>query len=62
VHSTASVLLNDDELGLHHDCGASLEKVAPHELVSQYCHNDTSEDNANAHVNDKPWSAKPWSP
>ncbi len=50
MHITASVFINDDESGLHQDCDAWLEKVAPHEPVSQYRHNDTGEDNADAHV------------
>ena len=49
-HITASVFINDDESGLHHDYDAWLEKVAPHEPVSQYRHNDTGEDNADAHI------------
>ncbi len=50
LHITASVFINDDESGLHHDYDAWLEKVAPHEPVSQYRHNDTGEDNADAHT------------
>jgi secondary thiamine-phosphate synthase enzyme len=50
MHITASVFINDDESGLHHDYEAWLEKVAPHEPVSQYLHNDTGEDNADAHI------------
>ncbi len=50
MHITASVFINDDEAGLHHDYDAWLEKVAPHEPVSQYRHNDTGEDNADAHI------------
>ncbi len=50
MHITASVFINDDESGLHHDYDAWLEKVAPHEPVSQYRHNDTGEDNADAHI------------
>ena len=50
MHITASVFINDDESGLHHDYGAWLEKMAPHEPVSQYRHNDTGEDNADAHI------------
>ena len=49
MHITASVFINDDESGLHHDYDAWLETVAPHEPVSQYRHNDTREDNADAH-------------
>ncbi len=50
MHITASVFINDDESGLHHDYDAWLEKIAPHEPVSQYRHNDTGEDNADAHI------------
>ena len=50
MHITASVFINDDESGLHRDYDAWLEKVAPHEPVAQYHHNDTGEDNADAHI------------
>src|SRR5512139_2529720 len=50
MHITASVFINDDESGLHHDYDAWLEKLAPHEPVSQYWHNRTGEDNADAHL------------
>lgn len=50
MHITASVFINDDESGLHRDYDAWLEKVAPHEPVRQYRHNDTGEDNADAHI------------
>jgi thiamine phosphate synthase YjbQ (UPF0047 family) len=36
MHITASVFINDDESGLHHDYDAWLEKLAPHEPVEQY--------------------------
>ena len=49
MHITASVFINDDESGLHHDYEAWLEKLAPHEPVSQYRHNGY-EDNADAHM------------
>jgi secondary thiamine-phosphate synthase enzyme len=49
VHITASVFINDDESGLHHDYEVWLEKLAPHEPVSQYRHN-VGEDNADAHL------------
>jgi thiamine phosphate synthase YjbQ (UPF0047 family) len=39
MHITASVFINDDESGLHHDYDVWLEKLAPHEPVSQYRHN-----------------------
>jgi len=50
MHITASVFINDDESGLHHDLDVWLEKLAPHEPVSQYKHNRTGEDNADAHL------------
>lgn len=50
MHITASVFINDDESGLHHDYDAWLEKLAPHEPTRQYRHNDTGEDNADAHL------------
>ena len=49
MHITASVFINDDESGLHHDFDVWLEKLAPHEPVSHYRHND-GEDNADAHL------------
>jgi secondary thiamine-phosphate synthase enzyme len=50
MHITASVFINDDESGLHQDYDRWLEKLAPHEPVRQYRHNDTGEDNADAHL------------
>lgn len=50
MHITASVYINDDEGGLLHDYDVWLEKLAPHAPVSQYRHNDTGEDNADAHL------------
>src|SRR6185312_733613 len=50
MHITASVFINDDEPGLHHDYDRWLEKLAPHEPVSSYEHNRTGEDNADAHM------------
>ncbi|MBI5664987.1 MAG: YjbQ family protein [Nitrospirae bacterium] len=50
MHITASVFINDDESGLHHDYETWLEKLAPHEPVSQYRHNATGEDNGDAHL------------
>jgi secondary thiamine-phosphate synthase enzyme len=50
MHITASVFINDDESGLHHDYEKWLENLAPHEPVSQYRHNETGEDNADAHL------------
>ena len=49
MHITASVFINDDESGLHHDYDRWLEKLAPHEPVAQYRHN-VGEDNADAHM------------
>jgi secondary thiamine-phosphate synthase enzyme len=50
MHITASVFINDDEHGLHQDYDKWLEKLAPHEPVESYRHNDTGEDNADAHM------------
>lgn len=50
MHITASVFINDDESGLHRDFEKWLESLAPHEPVSQYLHNRTGEDNADAHL------------
>ncbi len=49
MHITASVFINDDEPGLHHDYEVWLEKLAPHAPVEQYRHNGF-EDNADAHL------------
>ncbi len=49
MHITASVFINDNESGLHQDFALWLEKLAPHEPVSQYRHN-VGEDNADAHL------------
>jgi secondary thiamine-phosphate synthase enzyme len=50
MHITASVFINDDESGLHQDYDRWLEKLAPHEPTTQYLHNRTGEDNADAHM------------
>ena len=50
MHISASVYINDDEPGLFQDYDLWLEKLAPHAPVSQYKHNDTGEDNADAHL------------
>ena len=50
MHITASVFINDDESGLHLDYEEFLEKLAPHEPVSNYKHNLTGEDNGDAHI------------
>jgi secondary thiamine-phosphate synthase enzyme len=49
MHITASVFINDDESGLHHDFEVWLEKLAPEKPYSQYQHNGF-EDNADAHL------------
>ena len=50
MHITASVFINDDERGLHADYEKWLEGLAPHAPISQYQHNRTGEDNADAHL------------
>jgi secondary thiamine-phosphate synthase enzyme len=50
MHITASVFINDNERGLHADYEKWLEELAPHTPISQYRHNDTGEDNADAHL------------
>ena len=50
MHITASVFINDNESGLHQDYEKWLEELAPHGPVSQYEHNKTGEDNADAHL------------
>jgi len=50
MHITASVYINDDEPGLVQDFDDWLEGLAPHEPISQYRHNRTGEDNADAHL------------
>jgi secondary thiamine-phosphate synthase enzyme len=50
MHITASVFINDNENGLHTDYEGWLEKLAPHEPIDQYRHNETGEDNADAHL------------
>jgi secondary thiamine-phosphate synthase enzyme len=50
MHISASVFINDDESGLHKDFTRWLEQLAPHEPVRQWRHNDTGEDNADAHI------------
>jgi len=50
MHITASVFINDNESGLHQDYEKWLEEIAPHEPTSQYQHNNTGEDNADAHL------------
>ena len=50
MHITASVFINDNESGLHRDFEIWLEKLAPHAPTSKYQHNETGEDNADAHL------------
>jgi secondary thiamine-phosphate synthase enzyme len=50
MHITASVFINDNETGLHRDYETWLERLAPHEPISQYLPNRTGEDNADAHM------------
>jgi secondary thiamine-phosphate synthase enzyme len=50
MHITASVFINDDESGLHHDYEVWLEKLAPHEPISKYRHNRTGGDHGDAHL------------
>ena len=50
MHISASVYINDDEPGLLKDYDDFLERLAPHDPINQYRHNDTGEDNADAHI------------
>lgn len=50
MHITSSVFINDDERGLHHDFEQWLEGLAPEKPYSKYRHNDSGEDNADAHL------------
>ena len=50
MHITASVYINDNEAGLLHDYNHWLEGLAPHEPLDRYRHNETGEDNADAHL------------
>lgn len=50
MHITASVYINDAESGLIQDFDDFLEGLAPHEPVSRYRHNNTGEDNGDAHI------------
>ena len=52
------VFINDDESGLHADYERWLEGLAPHEPIEQYRHNDTGEDNADAHMKRQVMGAK----
>jgi secondary thiamine-phosphate synthase enzyme len=50
MHISASVFINDDEQGLHNDFEKWLEGIAPEKPYDRYRHNDTGEDNADAHL------------
>jgi len=50
MHITASVFVNDDEPGLHADFERFLEELAPHAPTTRYRHNETGEDNGDAHL------------
>ncbi len=50
MHISSSIFINDDEKGLHKDFRDWLEKLAPHKPINQYRHNDTGEENADAHL------------
>ena len=50
MHISASIFINDNEAGLHRDFHEWLEKLAPHEPTDHYRHNDTGEENADAHL------------
>ena len=50
MHITSSIFINDDEKGLFQDFEKWLENLAPHAPTEQYLHNDTGEDNADAHL------------
>ena len=50
MHITSSVFINDNESGLHEDIDIWLERLAPHSPTDQYKHNETGEDNADAHL------------
>ena len=50
MHISSSIFINDNEDGLHEDFEKWLEHLAPHHPITQYRHNDTGEDNADAHL------------
>ncbi|MBN2663686.1 MAG: YjbQ family protein [Bacteroidales bacterium] len=50
MHITASIFINDDEHGLHQDFENWLEELAPEKPYSRYFHNNTGEDNGDAHI------------
>ena len=62
MHITTSVFVNDNESGLHEDFDIWLEKLAPHSPTDQYKHNETGEDNADAHLKRQLWGERLLSP
>lgn len=60
MHITASVFINDDESGLHHDYTVWLEKLAPHEPLKQYRHNEPARTMPTRTSSAKSWDVK-WS-
>ena len=50
MHISSSIFINDNESGLHKDFEKWLEHIAPHNPIERYQHNDTGEDNADAHL------------
>lgn len=50
MHITASIFINDNESGLHKDFDTWLEELAPHGPIQRYKHNETGENNADAHL------------
>ncbi len=50
MHISSSIFINDNEDGLHEDFEKWLEHLAPHNPINQYKHNNTGEDNADAHL------------
>ncbi|MDQ6724456.1 MAG: secondary thiamine-phosphate synthase enzyme YjbQ [Thermoproteota archaeon] len=50
MHISSSIFINDNEDGLHEDFEKWLEYLAPHNPINQYKHNNTGEDNADAHL------------
>ena len=50
MHISSSIFINDNESGLHKDFEKWLEHIAPHDPIERYQHNNTGEDNADAHL------------
>jgi secondary thiamine-phosphate synthase enzyme len=50
MHISSSIFINDNESGLHKDFEKWLEHIAPHNPIERYQHNDTGEENADAHL------------